>query len=377
MQAALGHQGNKTDGFQGDRLTAGVGAGDHQSIEGVPQLQIVSHRLFLVQQRVPCLTQAQILVRQFGLRALHLQGKLSPCKDTIQPHQQLVVLQNVLLVGRALSGQLGQNALDLLLLLGQQLPQLIVGLHHAHRLNEEGGAGGRHIVDQTGDGVLMLRLHRHHIPVGADGNDRFLEIFGLIGGDELLQDVPHLGLGGPHVAADGGQLTAGRVGQLILPYNGVGNGVLQKAVGGESVEEVGDGGFLLAVSVLLGGTGTAEHRRYLQQLPGVEAASHIRPVEDGPHRLDPGQAGVAPKHQHLHRRRGLLLGPLYVVQVGHRPQLEGLLLALLSGGTGRELLQHPGQLQSYHRFFKQVGHWFPPGSAFIQRMPYFLIFHAV
>ena len=232
-------------------------------------------------------------------------------------------------------------------------------------------------MDQAGDGVLMLRLYRHHVPVGADGDDGLLEILGLVGGDKLLQDVPHLGLGGPHVAADGGQLAAGRVGQLVLPHNGVGDGVLQKAVGGKGVEEMGDRCFLLTVPVLLGGTGAAEYRRYLQQLPGVEAAPHVRPVENRSHWLYPGQAGVAPKHQHLHCRRSLLLGPLHVVQVGHRPQLEGLLLALLGGGTGRELLQHPGQLQSYHRFFKQVGHWFPPGSAFIQRMPYFLIFHAV
>ena len=40
VQAALGHEGQQTEGLEGDGLTAGVGAGDDQGIEGLPQAEI-------------------------------------------------------------------------------------------------------------------------------------------------------------------------------------------------------------------------------------------------------------------------------------------------------------------------------------------------
>ena len=72
VQAALGHQGDETDGLQGHRLAAGVGAGDDQGVEPLPQLQVVGHGLLLVDEGVPGPAQAQELVRQFGLAALQL-----------------------------------------------------------------------------------------------------------------------------------------------------------------------------------------------------------------------------------------------------------------------------------------------------------------
>ena len=211
-------------------------------------------------------------------------------------------------------------------------------------------------MDQAGDGVFVLRLHRHHVPVGADGDDGLLEVLGLVGGDELLQDVPHLGLRGTHVPADGGQLGAGRVGNLLLPQDGIGDGVLQKAVGGEGPKEVGDGGLFLSPAVLPHAAGAAQHRRDVQQLPGAEAAPHVRPLEGGGHRPDPGEAGGPPQDQHLHRGAGLLLGPLHVVPVGHGPQGQAALLPLLRGGAVGQQLQHPGQLQGLEGFFKQFTH---------------------
>ena len=50
---------------------------------------------------------------------------------------------------RALAGQHPQDPVDLLLLPRLQLPQLVVGLHHAHGLHEQRGAGGGDVVYQT------------------------------------------------------------------------------------------------------------------------------------------------------------------------------------------------------------------------------------
>ena len=122
---------------------------------------------------------------------------------------------------------------------------------------------------------------------------------------------------------------------------------------------MGDGGLLLGVPVLLGGAGAPQDGGDLQQLPGVQAAPHVRPVEAGPHRLHPGEAGAPPLDEHVHCRRGLVQGPLHVVRVGHGPQGQGALLPLLGGGAGGELLQNPGQLQCDDGFFKQVRHSLP------------------
>ena len=43
VQAALGHKGEQAQGLEGDGLAAGVGAGDHQSVEVFPQIQVVAH----------------------------------------------------------------------------------------------------------------------------------------------------------------------------------------------------------------------------------------------------------------------------------------------------------------------------------------------
>ena len=53
VQAALGHQAQQSDGFQGHGFAAGVGAGDDQGVELLTQLHGDRHRLGLIQQGVP------------------------------------------------------------------------------------------------------------------------------------------------------------------------------------------------------------------------------------------------------------------------------------------------------------------------------------
>ena len=58
VQTALSHQREKPDGLQGHGLAAGVGAGDDQGIEAVPQGQVVGHSGLLVQQGMPGVPEA-------------------------------------------------------------------------------------------------------------------------------------------------------------------------------------------------------------------------------------------------------------------------------------------------------------------------------
>ena len=127
---------------------------------------------------MPRAAQADSLIGQLGLRAVKLQAQLRAGKDHVQMHQQRVIRVDIRAVGGAVGGQLGQDPLDLGLLPGFQLPDLVVGLHGRHRLDEKGRAGGGYVVDKTGNGVFVFGLDGHHEPVGTGGDDRVLQELG-------------------------------------------------------------------------------------------------------------------------------------------------------------------------------------------------------
>ena len=174
---------------------------------------------------MPGLSQLDI-VPQGGLHGPHSGGQLAPGEDGVQGHQQLVVLGDVVLETGTVGGQLRQDTLNLLLLPGLELPQLVVGVDHAHRLDEEGAPGARHVMDQARDVVLVLALDGHHIAPPPHGDDGLLEVLGLVGGDQPVEHIPHLARRRPDVAADVRQFRGGGVGDLILAENGAGDLVL-------------------------------------------------------------------------------------------------------------------------------------------------------
>ena len=69
---------------------------------------------------------------------------------------------------------------------------------------------------QAGDAPLKLRLHRHHEPVGTDGDDGLLKVLGGGGRDDALEHLPRLAGGDPNLPAQVGQLGAGVVGNFVL-----------------------------------------------------------------------------------------------------------------------------------------------------------------
>ena len=146
MQAALGHQGKQAQGFQGDSLAAGVGAGDHQGVEAPAQGQIIAHGSLGVQQGVAGPSQLDAAAQR-RFHGPHGGGQLGPGENAVQGHQGLVVVLDVRLEPGAVGGQLRQDALNLLLLLGLELPQLVVGVHHPHGLNEKRPSRTGHVMD--------------------------------------------------------------------------------------------------------------------------------------------------------------------------------------------------------------------------------------
>ena len=353
MQAALGHEGEQTDGFQGHGLTAGVGAGDDQCIKITAQIQIVADSGLGVQQRMAGLTQLDE-VTQRRLHSPHFGGQLGPGEDAVQSDEGAVIFFDAPLEVGAVGGQLRQNALDLLLLLELQLLQLVVGVDHAHRLNEEGAAGAGHIVDQTGDLVFVLALDGHHVAPAAHGDDGLLQVLGLVGRDQLVQHIAHLTCGGADVTADIRQFGGGGVGDLILGQDGAGDLLLQKTVGGQALKIAVQHRLFLTVAdtVLPHIAGAAEHLGNVQQLPGIQRAAAVGTLQGRRHRTDADEGGRAVFHQQSKRRRGLALETGHLTAVGAGAQGSADLLALLGGGFLRQHSQHSGQFQRVDGFFK-------------------------
>ena len=352
VQPTLGHQGEQAQGFQGDGLAAGVGAGDDQGIERSAQGQVVAHGGLGVQQGVARPFQLNAAA-QHRFHGPHGGGQLGPGENAVQGHQSLVVVLNVRQMPGAVGGQLGQDPLDLLLLLGLELPQLVVGVYHPHGLDEEGAAGAGHVVNQAGYVVLVLALHGHHVAAPPHGDDGVLQILGLVGRDEPVEHIPHLARRRPDVPPDVGQLRGGCVGDLVLAEDGASDLVLQKTVGGEAVEIAVQHRFPLAPAAVFPDIpGAAQHLGDVQQLPGVQRAPPVRPLQGGGHGTYARQGRRTVLHQQFKGGGRLLLQAVHVARDAHRPQGQAPLPALLGGRLIRQQGQHPGQLQGLNGFFK-------------------------
>ena len=85
MEAALCHQGQQADGFQGYGFTAGIGAGDDHGIKVRPQPKRNGDHLFGVDQRMPGLAQLDpALVIHNGSPGVHPVGELCLGEDHVQ-----------------------------------------------------------------------------------------------------------------------------------------------------------------------------------------------------------------------------------------------------------------------------------------------------
>ena len=108
------------------------------------------------------------------LASIELKRQLGACEDEVEGAQRLVVLADG---SRALCyacRQLGENALDLLLLASLEYLELVVDLNDLCRLDEQRRARTRGVVHQTGYVAAVLGLDRHDETSVSLGDDSFL-----------------------------------------------------------------------------------------------------------------------------------------------------------------------------------------------------------
>ncbi len=348
MQAALVHRGKQADRLERHGLAAGIGSGDNEGVKAVAQLHVDGHGLGLVQQRMPRAAQQDALLLHRRRLAVELVAELGLGEDQVQPGQQLEVRVDVLPVLGAVGGELGEDPLDLELLLGRQLAQLVVGLDRRHRLDEQGLASGGDVVHKPRHRALVVGPDGHDVAVGAHRDDRLLQRLGVGGrGEDLLQRVPRPCRGGAHLAPDRGKLRGSAVRDLLLPHDGGVDLFFQKLVGPQRVEQGVDRGLAHGIvpDVAAHQPRALEHPRDVEQLARVERAAEIRPRERGAHVLHARKGGAA-AHGHHGLGRARLFDPAADLEaVGRGRQGEGALLGRLPHRLLRQHLQHRGQLE--------------------------------
>ena len=240
-----------------------------------------------------------------------------------------------------------QDALLLLVLLGPQLPNPVVGLHDRHGLDEDRLARPGAVVHDPRHRRARRRLHGQHGPAAALGGERLLQMRPQAHG-QLPQKIGRLPPRGGEAPSDGGELRRGRVEQPAAGVEGAVQGRLHTAHraeirGGEGRGEPGR-------RLLVGAHGLArldvDARRgqHLGQGLGVEG----RVTGRGRDRVAHVERAPRPAHAQVAQAQRLLggggaVGHLGRLRRGRERQREGAPSG--EGGHARQPLPHHGQLE--------------------------------
>ena len=240
QKSVLRHGVQQASRFQGYRFAAGVGAGDHEGIVVIPQLNIDRNHLFLVDQRVAGTFDGKavgiIYLRHKGVL---LHGQACFGKQQIDLEHRLVAVGELGFHLGNLGGKGRQNSGDFLLLLSTQLHDLGVGFHNGGRLNKNRRAGGGHVMDHAADLAAVFCPDRHDVTAVSQRDDRILQEF--IGG-RVLYDVVQFGtdrvLGGADFTSKFPQGGAGGVCHLLRRNNRIGDLALQNRFGMQRIKQI-------------------------------------------------------------------------------------------------------------------------------------------
>ena len=193
---------------------------------------------------------------------------------------------------------------------------------------------------QARDIAPVLGLDRHNIAPVSLGNDGFLQIFGPLARDQAVERLAHLARNAPQLAADGQQLRACAVRDLLFGKDRGRDGLLKRPVAGKQSENRRERGLFLMLRVV-----DQRAARGLQQACHVEQLARIQRAaapgarQDRAHLADAAEARAAlPDHQ-VFRVRGLVHPDLCLLMVVERPQSAAFLLRRLGRGLRRKTVE--------------------------------------
>ena len=206
--SALEHVLHDAGGLQADRLAAGVGARDDQNVLFAVKLHVEGHHLAplgaqrLLQKRMAGIPQHEAVVgRDNRPSAAVLRGPARLGPHHVDIREVVARGGDERRIGADGVGELGEDADNLAPLGILQLAQLVVDFDHLDRLDVEGAARGRLVVDEalqlalvrSGDGNHGVSVADGKLGVGID------DARPLGGSQHLLQPLGRL----PLAFADG------------------------------------------------------------------------------------------------------------------------------------------------------------------------------
>ncbi len=218
------HQAEQPEGPQRDGLATGVRPGHDERGEAVAEADVDRHD-------TPAQTgmagrQQDDLGSIGGLRPrpVHVGRQRRLGGPQVEPGERLERLAQGRRVGGHERRQLVEDARDLLGLGDLRLAPGVAELDRDERLDEQGLAAARRVVDDALDPRPRLGLDRHHVAPVAERDDRLLERAAELGADERVEPPPQPVVGDPDGGPQATEPGRGRVEQLARPDRSCGPG---------------------------------------------------------------------------------------------------------------------------------------------------------
>ena len=276
-QTAHSHQVQKADRFQCHGLAASVRSRDDQAVKILAQGNIGGHHLVFIDQRMPGADEGNpSLFIDLWYCRFHPVCQMRLCKNQVQLHGILVALNGGISERACLCGEFQQDTLNFLLLVRPEYPDFVIGLHNAHRFDENGGAAGGGIMHQSGNLSPKLRLYRYHIPPAALCDNAFLQMLLMGSGmNQLVQLFPHPVRSISNFSADRSQGWGRCIGDLFFIHNASEDLVLQIFVRRQNLKTAGKSVFhTLVLAVPLGKrTDCPQCFRHIQKFSQPQSAA--------------------------------------------------------------------------------------------------------
>jgi len=187
MQPGLVHQAEQAERPQGDRLATGVRPGHHERGVALAQPDVDGNDA-AGQPGMPGGQQDDVEpIGGLGPDRPHLARQVGLGRPEVEPRQRVERLPQVAGVGGHERGQLVEDPGNLLGLGDLGLAPGVAELDHDERLDEQGLAAARRVVDDALDPRPGLGLDRHHVAAVAERDDRLLEGIPKLRPDQCVQ----------------------------------------------------------------------------------------------------------------------------------------------------------------------------------------------
>ena len=240
-QAGLRQGGDQADRLEEDGLAAGVGARDHHDPFVWVEFQVERDGgdARSNEKGVAARPDRDRTRGDFGDGPFPVVGGPDKRDQPVQLYQRLPRFRERGGVRSATPREDSQNPFNLPRLGSLQLPHPVHHLDRRRGLDEQGGAGGRLIVDVPAHRPLAFSAHRDHVAPLADRDRRLRHPMAVVDPLKAALQVGHNAIvGAGETAAYPAQLMAGRVEHGPLEIDAASNGVFERSVGQQPSPQV-------------------------------------------------------------------------------------------------------------------------------------------